>query len=103
MSKGHKTVRKRLSEEEIDEVVVAQGDEDSAWEQPIQVRRETPAHLSIPADLAARAAFLAKLHRETEVVHWLTRIIRERIELEEVAFVQAKREMTPVAEPSDKT
>ena len=103
MSTRHKTARKRLSEEEVDEVVVAQGDDDSAWEQPIDVRKVTPAHLSIPADLAARAAFLAKLHRETEVAQWLTRIIRERIELEEVAFVQAKREMTPATEPGEKT
>ena len=84
---------KKVREEEIDEAVAAQSDDDSAWEEPIHVRRRTPASVSIPADLAARATFLAKLHRETRVEQWLTRIIRERIELEEVAFAQAKREI----------
>jgi hypothetical protein len=48
----------------------------------------------IPSELAARAAFLAKLHRENNVEDWLTRIIKERVELEEVAFNEAKREMS---------
>jgi len=49
--------------------------------------------LSIPANLAARAAFLAHLHREPGIEEWIMRIIRERIELEEVAFVEAKHEL----------
>jgi hypothetical protein len=36
---------------------------------------------------------LARLHRERCVEEWLMRIIRERIELEEFAFVEAKREI----------
>ena len=47
----------------------------------------------MPADLAARAAFLARLHREKSISEWLMRIIRERIEVEEEAFVEAKRDM----------
>ena len=38
-------------------------------------------------------AFLAQLHRERNAEDWLTRIIKERVELEEVAFLEAKREM----------
>jgi len=45
----------------------------------------------LPGDLASRAAFLAKLHKESSVEEWLVRVIRERIELEEV--VEAKREL----------
>jgi len=56
------------------------------------VRRAKPASLSIPADLAARAAFLARLHRKHSVDEWLTHIIQERIELEEAAFVGVKRD-----------
>jgi len=44
--------------------------------------------------LAARAAFLAHLHREKNVEKWLARIIKERVELEEVAFSEAKRAMS---------
>jgi len=87
------TVRKDLSEEDIDQIVVAQANDDSAWEKPIQVRGAKPTSLSIPAELAARAAFLARLHREAGVEEWLTRIIRERIELEQAAFLEVKREL----------
>ena len=82
-----------LSEQEIDQIVVAQADDDLAWEKAVRVRRAKPASLSIPADLAARAAFLARLHRTTSVEDWLTDVIRERVELEEAAFIGVKQEL----------
>ncbi len=85
--------RSNLSEAEIDQIVVSQADDDSAWEKPIHVRKGKPTTLSLPADLAARAAFLARLHRKTNLEEWLTHIIEERIELEEAAFVGAKRDL----------
>jgi hypothetical protein len=88
-----KTMKKKLSEQEIDRIVVKQADNDSAWEKPIHVRKTKPTSLSVPADIAARAAFLARLHKERGVEKWLIHIIRERIEIEEVAFVEAKRDM----------
>jgi hypothetical protein len=84
----------KLSQEEIDKIVVAQANDDSAWEKPIYVRRKKSASLSIPAELAARAAFLARLHRQTNTDEWLTHIIQERVELEEAAFARVKRELT---------
>jgi len=86
-----------LSEQEIDQIVVAQADDDLAWEEAVCVRRAKPAPLSIPADLAARAAFLARLHRTKSVEDWLTDVIRERIELEEAAFIGAKQELAAKA------
>jgi len=86
--------KKKLSEKEIDRIVVAQAEEDSAWEKPIHVRRTKPESLSIPAGLAARAAFLARLHLQTSVKNWLTHIIQERVEREEAAFAEAKHELT---------
>jgi hypothetical protein len=84
----------KLSESDIDKMVVAQADDDSAWERPVRVRRGKSTSVSIPAELAARAAFLARLHREPSVEDWLAHIIQERVELEETAFVGAKRELT---------
>lgn len=94
MKSTKKQTRKRLTEREIDSIVESQADDDSAWEKPIKVSRAKTASLLIPAELAARAAFLAKLHREDNVEDWLTKVIKERVELEEVAFTEAKREMS---------
>jgi len=82
---------KRLTEEEIDRVVTTQADNDSAWEKPVRVKKPKMSSLSIPADLAARAAFLARLHRSSGLDEWVAHILRERIQLEEAAFSEAKR------------
>lgn len=82
------------SEAEIDAQVIADADDEGAWEEPVQVRKRSSSALQIPSSLAERAAFLARLHRERSLEAWLTRIIEERIELEEGAFLQAKRELT---------
>ena len=84
---------KHLSSRQIDDLIVSQADEDTAWGAPIEVRRAKPGSFSIPPDLAKRAAFLARMHRAAGVEEWLARVIKERIELEEVAYATAKREM----------
>jgi hypothetical protein len=82
------------SEKEIDAIVESQADDDSAWGKPIYVQRAKSGTISLPPDLAARVAFLAKLHRETDIGLWLTRVIKERVELEELAYTEAKRELS---------
>ena len=84
---------KKASRAEIDAVVVAQANDDANWEKPVRVRRKETAAVSIPSELAARAAFLARLHHQANFQDWLRQIIEERIELEEAAFLGAKREM----------
>jgi hypothetical protein len=84
--------KKMLAERAIDGLVVAQANDDSAWEKPVRVRRKATS-LSIPADLAARAAFLARVHRRSSVEAWLTRVIEERVELEEAAFTGSRQEL----------
>lgn len=84
----------KLTEKEIDRFVVSQVDDNSAWEKPVRVRRAKSASLSIPPELAARAAFLAQLHRKKSLEEWLTHVIEERIELEEAAFIGAKQELS---------
>ena len=94
MKSTKKSAKKKLTDEQIDEIVASQADDDSAWEKPIRIRRAKPGSVCLPPQLAARVAFLAKLHREHDVGDWLTRVIKERVELEEVAFTEAKREMS---------
>ena len=82
-----------MTEAEIDRVVTVQADEEAAWQKAIVVRRPKSTSLSIPAALAARAAFLARLHGESPVDKWVERIVRERVEIEESAFTAAKRNL----------
>jgi hypothetical protein len=58
----------------------------------VQVSRAHAA-IGLPASLAQRAAFLARLHRERNLQTWVERVVRERVELEERAFTQARREL----------
>ena len=83
----------RKSELQIDELVIAQADNDSAWEAPVQKRRSKVGAISIPAEVASRAAFFARLHRESNVEDWIKKIVAERVEIEEAAFAEAKRDL----------
>jgi hypothetical protein len=83
------------SQESIDRRVISESEKDSAWEAPVRVKSAKPASLSIPGDLAARAAFLARLHRAADLESWVERVLRERVELEESAFSEAKKSLTP--------
>lgn len=93
MSKGSTRI-KALSEEEVDDLVIAESEAEGAWEAPLRVKTPAQRSFSLPGDLAARAAFLARLHRAVRVDEWLARVIRERVELEELAFTAAKREIS---------
>ncbi|MGD0517633.1 MAG: hypothetical protein ABSA26_08870 [Thermoguttaceae bacterium] len=98
MSTRDKT-KKKSSEKDIDRIAISQANDDSAWEKSVRVRRNKPASLSIHADLAARAFFLARLHRKNNVTEWLTNIIQERVELEEAAFIGLKHDLTTKSSP----
>jgi hypothetical protein len=85
---------KRLTEAEIDEIVTAQAENRSAWESPVRVRRPKGSSLTIPSDLAARASFLARLHGSSGLDEWVAHILRERVELEESAYGEARRDLS---------
>jgi hypothetical protein len=82
-----------MDQERIDRLVVSQAHEESAWEAPVRVKRSKPASLSLPGELAARATFLAKLHRDAGIDKWVERIVRERVEIEEFAFKETKKKL----------
>ena len=90
---------KRLSEEEIDEIVIAQADDDTAWEEPVSVRRTRPITIVLSPDLAVRATFLARLHQMANVEEWLQGIIEQRIDFEEAAFAELKKSLTFAKQP----
>jgi hypothetical protein len=88
-----KSKRNLMTEEEVDQRVIKQADDTSAWESPIKVRKSKMTSLSLPSELASRAAFFARLHREGSLDNWLKRIIQERLDIEEAAFSGFKREL----------
>ena len=92
MTKRRMTRSKRKpTQAEVDRIVTEQAAEESAWERPVVVSRPKWTSLALPAELAARATFRAKLHRERRVDRWVERVVRERVEIEESAFRAAKK------------
>ena len=86
----------RLTEREIDRIVIAQADDETAWEDPIFVERSDQA--PFPFLLSWRHALpFARVHRTSGVDQWLMRIIQERVDLEEAAFAGAKQEAAKLA------
>ena len=84
---------KKRSQADIDNLVVAQSESDAAWSEPIQVKRVLPASFVLPRDVAVRAEFFSRLHRSKNLRDWLTRIIQERLEIEEAAYNDLKRDL----------
>ncbi len=84
---------KVLSDDQIDKIVVAQANDESAWEKPVHVRKSKRTSVAVSNALAARAAFFARLHREANTEQWLMRIIEERLKFEEAAFAGLKRDL----------
>lgn len=93
MKQRKKKNGRRLSEEEIDNIVESQADDDSAWEQPIEVHRAKTHTFNNPGRVGGARCFPGKTAQEKSIEAWLTRVIKERVEMEEVAFTEAKREM----------
>ena len=48
------------TQREIDEAVIATADDNAAWEKPVRVKRAKGESVSLPAEMAARAAFFAR-------------------------------------------
>jgi hypothetical protein len=92
MTNNNPIINNQLSEEEIDYLVEQQAEDDNAWEEPTLVTPKITS-LSIPQELAAKVAFFASLHQEKNLENWLIRIVKERIQLEEIALNNIKQEL----------
>jgi len=86
--------KKRVkTEREIDEAVIATADDNATWGKPVRVKSAKGESVSLPAEMASRAAFFARIHREASVEDWIKRIVAERVDIEEAAFAEAKRNL----------
>ena len=93
MTRRKQQIKSLPNQQQIDDFVILPADDDAAWEAAVQVKRSKSASLTIPGELAGRAAFLARLHRDTGLAKWVEKIIRERVEIEELAFTEAKKKL----------
>ncbi|MCY4488955.1 MAG: hypothetical protein OXF11_17805 [Deltaproteobacteria bacterium] len=82
-----------LTEREIDDIIVAQADDDTAWGRSVRTGKDKAKTVPLPTSLATRAAFFARLHREKSMDAWIERIVRDRLDVEEAAFADLKREL----------
>lgn len=88
-----KSKASRLTEEDIDDIVIMQADEETAWEEPVPVHKTGRTSLALPAVLFARVAFFARLHHAASPADWLRQVIRERLDVEEAALTAVKQDL----------
>ena len=80
--------RKKLTEEDIDELVIAEANDMAKWGKPVAVR---PTIIRFSTSVIEKAKYLAKLHNTRGYQTWLKQIVEERIKLEEELLSDIKR------------
>ncbi len=88
---GMKQPRSKLSAEEIDEIVVAEADDLSRWEEPIVVRPTRVISIRLSPEIIAKAKYFAQVYKARGYQTWLKQIIEERIRAEEKLLETLKR------------
>ncbi|MBI4707660.1 MAG: hypothetical protein HY761_07025 [Candidatus Omnitrophica bacterium] len=82
--------KRRLTEEEIDRLVVTEANDMSKWGKPIAVK---PTSIRFSPPIIEKAKYFAKLHKTRGYRTWLNQIVEERIKLEEKLLSDFKREL----------
>ena len=86
--------RKKLTEEEIDELVVAEANDMTKWGKPVTVR---PNVIRFSTSVIEKAKYLAKLHKTRGYQAWLKQVVEERIKLEEELLSDIKRRLKSIS------
>ena len=86
--------RKKLTEEEIDELVVAEANDMTKWGKPVAVR---PNVIRFSTSVIEKAKYLAKLHKTSGYQTWLKQVVEERIKLEEELLSDIKRGLKSIS------
>ena len=83
--------KRRLTEEEIDEIVISEASDITKWEEPISVKPSGATSIRLSPDTIRKAKYLAKLHKYHGYQTWLKRIIDDRIKTEEEMLKELKQ------------
>ena len=71
-----------MTEEEIDEIVIRQADDPSAWGKFVHVRAMSVVPISLSPKLIEKAKAIARRRRMKGYQAWMQRVIQERIKQE---------------------
>jgi len=85
---------KKLTNEQIDEIVTKESDDLSKWEEPIEVKAPQAVLLRLSPELIQKIKFLATIHKTDNYQNWLEKIIKERIQLEDELLDSIKEDFT---------
>ena len=85
---------KKLTNEQIDEIVTIESDDLSKWEEPIEVKAPQAILLRLSPELIQKIKFLATIHKTDNYQNWLEKIIKERIQLEGELLDSIKSDFT---------
>jgi hypothetical protein len=85
--------KRKLTEQEIDEIVVSEANDSTKWEEPISVKPSGAALIRLSSDMIEKARYLAKLHNYHSYQTWLKRVIEDRIKTEEELLKELKQEL----------
>jgi hypothetical protein len=77
-----KKAKSKLTEREIDEIVVRQAGDDSAWGKPVHAKAISVVPISLSPKLIEKAKAIARRRRMKGYQSWMQRVIRDRIKEE---------------------
>ncbi len=77
-----KKMNGKLTEKEIDEIVIREADDDSAWGKPVKVKAISVVPISLSPELIEKAKVIARRRRMKGYQSWMQRVIRDRIKEE---------------------
>ena len=83
--------KKKLTEEEIDEIVTKEADDLTKWEEPIFIKPAGATSIRLSSETIKKAKYLAKIHKFRGYQTWLKQIIEERIRIEEEILTELRQ------------
>jgi len=81
--------KRKLTEGEIDRLVVAEANDMPKWGEPVSVK---PTSIRLSPSIIQKAKYLARLHKTRGYQTWIKQVLQERIRLEEEILSGFKKE-----------
>jgi len=86
--------KRKLTEENIDEIVTKEAGDLTRWEEPILVKPAGVTSIRLSPETIRRAKYFAKIHKLRGYQTWLKQIIEERIRIEEDILTELRQKFS---------